>query len=176
MQKKNNLALCLLLFLFTAGMLMGSLYQVNIDEQTEMYEYLKGGVQGYNVGILGSIKAVCRDDVAELCILLVSAFLPFGVILAGGVLAFRGFMTGFALTAALRAYGIGGILLCLGNIASALVVVPCVMLYGIFILSSSYTKSRVKLFFFCAVFLIILFLLDSVLKGALSVIMSRLWR
>lgn len=176
MEKKNSLAFFVFTILFTVGILAGSLYQVRIDEQTEMYEYLKSGISGYDVGIGGSIKAVCRDNFTELCALLISAFLPFGVLVVGVVLAIRGFMTGFAITAVLRTYGFFGMSLCIGNIVSALIVVPCFTGFGIFVLENYNTKSRVKLFLISTAFLVFVLLCDAVLKGALSVIFTRLWR
>lgn len=175
MEKKSKLGLWLLVFIFATGIFTGSLYQVKIDAQTEMYEYLKEGVTAYNPGLWDGIKAVFSDNFPELCILLVSAFLPFGAVLTGGVLASRGFMTGFAITAAMRTYGIKGMGLCLGNIVSCAVLVPSLIMFGLLLSGDLHKKNRLRTFMFSALFLMLMLGLDAVIRGGFSVVMSRLW-
>lgn len=176
MGKKSSIAFYLLIAIYVLGLLSGGLYQVHIKEQTEMYEYLKNGVAVYEESVLGSIKAAGKDNIPELLLMLLSAYLPFGLYLIGGILAVRGFMTGFAVTACLRVYGLSGVCLCLGNVLSAVISVPCFIIFGIFIYNNAESTGKIKLGFFSLIFLVTVLVFDSVLKGALSSLAVRLWR
>ena len=176
MGKRSSFAFYLLVVFYLLGLLAGGLYQVHIKEQAQMYEYLKNGVSGYEGSVLGSIKAVGMDNIPELLAMLLSAYLPFGLYLVGGVLLVRGFMAGFALTACLRVYGIFGGMLCIGNVLSAALTGACFILFGMFIFNNADSFGKVKLGFFSFIFLLVVLLLDSILKGTLSSIAVKLWR
>ena len=165
--------LCAMLTGFYAlGIFAGSMYQVKIREQTEMYQYLKNGVAAYGGGMGKGIFAVFSDNLPEFLVLLLSAYLPFGVYAVGVCLGVRGFMTGFALEAALRTYGLSGTVLCLGNVLSA---VTCTLFagYGVFLYKRAEFTGRVKLGIFSFLYLLAVLSLDAVIRGGLSAVVLR---
>ena len=168
MLKKNRLLWSFIVVLYLAGLLLGCLYQVKIKEQAEMYEYLKSGVSGYGESLYGSIRAGLSDNVPEFLILVICAFLPFGAYIVCGIVAVRGFMTGFALTCALRTYSLPGFILCIGNILSAVLTIPCFVFYGLCIFGNHEDISKTKLLFFTILYLGAVLFFDGVIKGGIS--------
>jgi hypothetical protein len=162
----------MLVGLYSVGILVGGVYQVKIPEQNEMYQYLKNGVSAYSGGIIKGIGAVFSDNMPEFLVLFVSAYLPFGGYVVGGCLAVRGFMAGFAITAALRTYGLLGLVLCLGNVLSA-ATCAFIVAYGIFLFKGAEMSGRVKLGIFSFLYSLAVLGLDAVIKGGLSVVALR---
>ena len=174
MAKKTVWICVILVGIYVMGLSLGGVFQANVREQSQMHEYLKNGVSAYGEGFIDGTKAVFFDNIIELLIMLVSAYLPFGVWAVGGVLAVRGFMTGFALTAMLRSYGPAGAVLCIGNILSATAVVPLYTFYGIWVSRSGERGIRLGILSF--IFLTGVLGADCVLKGGLSAVIMRLWQ
>lgn len=176
MGKRSRIALFLLVFVYVLGLLVGGLYQVSLPAQKEMLEYLENGISDYSGGILSGIKGAFFDNLPELFVMMLTAFLPFGVFVVGGVIAVRGFLAGFAVTSVLRFFGAGGAVLCLGNLLSAGLTVSAYALFGIFILNNGRYAKGVKWGFFSFIFLALVILADSLIKGAISPLAVRLWR
>ena len=150
------------------------MYQVKIREQTEMYEYLKNGVSTYGGGVIKGIGAVFSDNLPEFFVMFLSAYLPFGVYAVGVCLAVRGFISGFAMAAALRTYGIFGTVLCAGNVLSAL---TCALIvgYGLFLYTKAGELGRVKLGVLSFFYLLAVISLDAVIKGGASAVALRIF-
>lgn len=174
MKRKNIIIFYSLITLYIIGIFAGSLWQVHINEQTEMYQYLKNGVNSYNESIKESITAVAKDSIPELSLLFLSAYIPYGIIILYGAVAIRGFMASFAITAALRTFGISGVILCIGNVASMVFTIPCLVFFGIF-LHNKDNLPRYKLGLIILLFLLLILLTDCFFKGVLSPVFVRLW-
>ena len=174
MARKTFWILAMLVVIYGLGILLGGMYQVKIPEQTEMYQYLKNGVSAYGGGIGKGIGAVFSDNLPEFFVLFLSAYLPFGVYAVGICLGVRGFMTGFALTAALRTYGLSGVILCAGNVLSALTC-ALIVAYGLFLHARAEMAGRVKLGLFSYLYLLAVLGLDAVIKGGMSAVVLRLF-
>jgi len=175
MGKRTVIVFYLTIVMYVAGVVAGCIYQVKINDQAEMYEYLKNGVSEYSESIITGIKATIKDNFPELLILLVSAYLPFGTYIVGGVLAVRGFLNGFVITAVMRVFGFLGATLCVGNLLSAVITVPCFIGYAGFICSNGEAMGKVRLGIFCLLFLTIVLFADGIVKGGLSSVILRLW-
>ena len=174
MKRKNIVTFYLLIIIYLFGVFAGCLWQVHIKEQGEMYQYLKNGVSSYNESVKESVIAVAKDSIPELLLLMISVYIPYGIIIVAGSIAIRGFMTGFAITAAMRVFGISGGILCIGNILSVAIILPFLIFFAVFIHEKD-TIPPYKLGFLTLVFLGLILMTDCIFKGILSPSIVRLW-
>lgn len=172
---KNNKTLIFLGFilLYAIGVLIGSLRQVKVENQGEMYEYLEGAVGGYNVSLQDSIKSIFKDNLKLFVLLLIGGFFVIGTPILAVVAAGRGYSAGFAVTTVLRYYGIRGLLFCISNFISAAVIVPLISWYAV-ISVVNLKKHRfdrrefIKRFLTQMAIILPILALDSLARGFLS--------
>lgn len=176
MEKRGVIVFCLLTLMYFIGAVAGSICQVKLTDQSEMYQYLTNAVAGYELNVWESFKASMTDNTAEFAVLLIASFLPFGAWIVGIALSVRGFLTAFAVTASMRIYGAWGLLLNAGSILSALLVIPVYVCFGRFLHMDSGGKKGFKFALVSSVFLSAVLFVDCVMKGVVSPYIVKLWK
>lgn len=164
---------------YAVGICIGSISQVRAKHQGEMYEYLESAVSGYDVTVSESIKSVARDNVIVLLVMLASAFFSISPFVTGGIILFKGYSAGFAITSMLRLYGMKGLLFCGANFISALVLIPPLAYFGGAcgenILNNRQDKKLfLKKNLIFMIFITATFCADSLIRGFLSSIFMKL--
>lgn len=135
MTKAESRALYLLSGCFLVGSLLGCLLSVRACEGEEalltyLKQYLTAAKAGVTdaPGVLTVLWDVFRYPLA--CMLL--SFVPAGRWMIPSIMAVRGFFLSFAVSAFVRLFGSNGLLVAAGAfLPSALVVIPCMILWGI---------------------------------------------
>lgn len=167
------------LVLYAAGVFCGSVRRAPAEKQDEMYAYLESAVSGYNIGLGESIKSVAADNARALAFLLICACFRAGTV---GMLAFaavRGYTAGFAVTAAVRFFGLRGLLFSGANLISAVLIIPSAAIFSAYSVHNlTYNRADGRLFrrqyIICAAAIFAVFCVDSALRGALSSVLMRL--
>ncbi len=145
--------------------------------QQEIYTYLENAILSYDAHIWESIAATCRDNLALFAIC--AAGVIFKIALPGIAVAIllRGFSAGFAITAAMRLYGFGGVFLCAANIISLAILIPALSACGTAAIKNITEnrfdkKSFLRKAAFLVIFLLAAFIADSAIRGGLSAIFT----
>ncbi|MBR4720261.1 MAG: hypothetical protein IK057_00720 [Clostridia bacterium] len=177
MKKLRNILIFILFFIYAGGVLAGAVREVKMPNASEMYEYLEKGIEEYDTAATSGVKTAAMDNLKTFSMLVIgSLFKPFIWLMAVAMLI-KGYFTGFSVMAALRLYGIRGILLCVPNILSAMVLIPASIYYGGLNgsgLLNRYEKSGFyKKFLWATIFLLAIFCADTLIKGAASPIFVK---
>lgn len=168
----------LLLLIYIAGISAGSIRQAKAENQTEMYEYLKNSVSGYEETAAKTIKSVAKDNLKLLIPLAAAGLFKAGTAVVGAAVLLKGYSAGFAVTAVLRVYGLKGIVLCGANVLSALCIIPATALYGCMtaetFIGRRYERGNfLKKYFFFLFALAAVFAADCFLRGFLSTVFMK---
>lgn len=130
MKRAKLVIFFLMIFIYTTGIFVGAKREVASSKQAEMYEYLEKSVSEYNMGIKEAIKGVAKENAKSLGLLAVGGLFKPACFLIVAVVLLRGYATGFSVMAALRLYGVKGILLCGANFISVAITVPTIAYYA----------------------------------------------
>lgn len=166
------------LLLYGIGVCIGSTRQVLVDNQSGMYEYLEGAVSGYDVGAKESVKSILNDNMKLFFCLLVGGFFVIGPVMLGAVMVIKGYSTGFAITAVLRLFGMRGLVFCLANLISVIVVVPALCWYSCKTVENikdmRYDRREfLKRFILLAIVVLLVLIIDSITRGYLSATLMK---
>ena len=104
--------------IYGIGIFSGSMGQVKEDNQQEIYTYLEGAISAYDAKLLESITAIWKGNIGLFILCAAGMLFKIAVPLPAIAILMRGYSAGFAITAAMRLYGFGGIFLSLANIIS----------------------------------------------------------
>lgn len=166
------------LFLYGTGVLIGSIRQVSAPNQNVMYEYLEGAVSGYDVTSQESFKSVLKDNIKLFFCLLVGGFFVVGPVILGVIILVKGYSVGFAITAMLRLFGVRGLICCISNLISAVILIPAICWYSCKAVENikDIRYDRREFLKRLAILLIVIFivlLIDSGIRGYLSAILMK---
>lgn len=177
---KNTRMMLFLIFIliYIVGISAGSISQVKAGNQAEMSEYLKTSVSGYTTSAANGIKSVLSDNMKLFLPIAAAGLFKWGILIIGAVILLKGYCTGFAITAVLRVYGLGGMILCGANIISALCIIPSVALYGSATarggVRETYERTDIFKRYFLFLFIIAaVFAADCMLRGFLSTVFMK---
>ena len=176
----NNLRKLLFfaLFLFyAAGIFTGAERELHTPDQAEIYQYLSDGVKFYDTAPISGVKAAATENLKAFTLIAAGGLIKALVWLSGAALILMGYLTGFSVMAALRLYGINGMLLCVPNLVSAAFIIPAAAFYGStnaaeMILGDKKNVYRKKIPVL-TIFLFAIFCADALLKGTLSPIFVK---
>lgn len=178
--KKNQKAIFGIFFLlYAVGILVGAMREISAPKQAEIYEYLGSSLSEYEVGIKSGIKNVANENIICALLVIVGGFFKSLFWIADIAVLIKGYLTGFSVMAALRLYGIKGIMLCGGNIISAGIMIPTISYFcsvsvsELFIFGTE-KKDYYKKISIITFFLIAIFCVDCFLKGFLTPIFMKL--
>lgn len=177
MKKLRKLSVLALFLIYASGIIAGTAREVGLPQEAEMYEYLENGISNYDTDTVSGIKSAATDNLKFLTLLAVgSLFKPLVWLIAAALLA-KGYLTGFSLMAALRLYGIKGMMLCVPNLLSAAAAIPSAIYYGGINISGLFEGGGRATFyrriFWTTVFLAAIFCADAIIKGTLSPIFVK---
>lgn len=166
------------LAIYVCGVFAGSVRQACAENQDEMYSYLESTVAGYNVSLGESIKSVAKDNAEVLVVLLICACFRAGIVGICASAAVKGYSAGFAITAAIRFFGFGGLLFSGASLISAAVLAPSAALFGAFtVYNLTHNRNDGKLFarhyLICAAALFAVLCADGICRGVLSSLLMR---
>ena len=172
-KNKKLMFFYIFLAIYILGLFVGTFSQIYDKNQADMYEYLKSAISVYEVSAKESIKGVFRENLKIILIILISGFFKISPFVSGGVIFIKGYTLGFATSAALRLFGISGLLLCGANFLSAMFLIPAIVIFGVFNIDNirynlDDKKAFLKTYLVLSIFLLIIFGADTVLRGALS--------
>ncbi len=179
MKNLKGIIFLVFLLLYGIGVCIGSTRQVLTPNQSGMYEYLEGAVLGYDVPASESVKSILKDNMKLFFCLLVGGFFLVGPVVLGAVMLIKGYSTGFAITAVLRLFGIRGLIFCMANLISAIIIVPALCWYSCKTVENikemRYDRREfLKRFFLLLIVIFIVLIIDSGIRGYLSAILMKL--
>jgi len=175
--KLRRLLFVLLMILYAAGVFIGTQKEVKAPNQAEIYQFLESGVREYDTAVSSSVKTAFFEN-AKLLLMLVagSLFKPLIWIL-GVAMLIKGYFSGFSVMAALRLYGVKGVMLCISNFLSAAILIPAAAYYGSInanaLLRGGEKREYYRIFFAATIFLASIFCADALIKGAMSPIFVK---
>ncbi len=166
------------LLLYGIGVCIGSARQVTTPNQSDMYEYLEGAVSGYDVTALESFKSILKDNMKLFFCLLIGGFFVVGPVILSAVMLIKGYSTGFAITAVLRLFGIRGLIFCMANLISAVIIVPALCWYSCKTVENikemRYERREfLKRLLLLLTVIFVVLLVDSGIRGYLSAILMK---
>jgi len=178
LKKTKKLIFVLLILTYAVGVLIGAIREINVSNETEMYDFLKTSVAGYDMGIKDSIKNVGTENAKTICFLALGGIFKGVSWLLGVVILVKGYMTGFSVMAAMRLYGLKGLFLCGANLLSVAIVIPSMAYFGKTVLGDLFLdkiskREYYKRFILMLVLLVIILSADCLLKGVLSSVFMR---
>ena len=128
-------ALCLLGGCFFLGSLLGCLLSARTrGSEAALTAYLNQYLEAARAGAVGApgVLAALWDVVRYPLACMALSFLPSGRWMIPGVMAVRGFFLSFAVSAFVRCFGRGGLLLAAGAfLPAALGALPCMLAWGV---------------------------------------------
>lgn len=172
--KKKGLVLFLVFILtYIAGLFAGAISEVASDNQAEIYDYLEASVSSYSVPVKSSIKGVFEDNIKIAALILLGGLFKISPVVSGISLFLKGYTSGFASVAALRLFGMGGLLLCVANFMSAVLLVPVIALFSVLFIENQGAKVEDKWLFYkryliFAGIILVVFAIDTLFRGILS--------
>lgn len=178
MKNIKGIIFLVFLLLYGIGVCTGSASQVSTPNQSSMYEYLEGAVSGYDVTTAESFKSILKDNLKLFLCLMAGGFFVIGPVVLGAVMLVKGYSAGFAITTVLRFFGVRGLIFCMANLISAVILVPALCWYSyksvenIKEMRHDRREFLRRLFLLLVVILIVL-LIDSVIRGYLSAILMK---
>ena len=178
MKNIKGIIFLVFLLLYGIGVCTGSASQVSTPNQSSMYEYLERAVSGYDVTTAESFKSILKDNLKLFLCLMAGGFFVIGPVVLGAVMLVKGYSAGFAITTVLRFFGVRGLIFCMANIISAVILVPALCWYSyksvenIKEMRHDRREFLRRLFLLLVVILIVL-LIDSVIRGYLSAILMK---
>lgn len=163
--------------IYVLGIIIGGVSQTKHKNQEDMYIYLENAVSEYEVAAKDGIISIGRENLTYFAICAAGALFKLAVPGIGACIFLRGYAAGFAITAALRLYGMKGILLCAANITSLFLIIPLLCHCGSaaienFAENKFDRKTFLKGSFFLIVLMCVVFVADCVLRGGLSAIFT----
>lgn len=166
------------LLLYAVGVCMGSARQVLVDNQSGMYEYLEGAVSGYDVSVSDSIKSIFKNNMKLFVCLLAGGLFVIGPVVLGVIMIVKGYSAGFAITAVLRLFGIRGLVYCMANLISAIIMVPALCWYSCKAIENikelRYDRREfIKRLVLLLTVLLLVIIIDSGIRGYLSSIVMK---
>lgn len=175
MRNFKGIMFLVFLLLYAVGVCIGSTRQVLVDNQSGMYEYLEGAVSGYDIQASESIKSILKDNMKLFLCLLVGGFFVVGPVVLGAVMVIKGYSAGFAITAVLRLFGMRGLIFCMANIISAIIVVPAMCWYSCKAVENikemRYERNEfLKRFIILAIVMLLILIIDGLTRGYLSAV------
>ena len=177
MKRLRKLLFLILFLVYSAGVLLGALKEVNMKNAAEMYEYLEKGISGYDTAAKSGIITAAKDNLKIFALLLAGSLFKPLIWLSAAAMLLKGYLSGFSIMAALRLYGIKGMSICIPNLISAAVLIPASIYYGgtnISGLLDRYEKGTFyKRFLWATIFLLTIFCADALIKGSLSAIFVK---
>ena len=179
MKNFKGIVFFVFLLLYGVGVCIGSARQVLVDNQSGMYEYLEGAVSGYDVGIKESVNSILKDNMKLFCCLVAGGFFVMGPIVLGTVMVIKGYSTGFAITAVLRFFGMRGLIYCLANLISAIIVIPALCWYSCKAVENikeiRYDRREfMKRLLLLLVIILLVLIVDGGIRGYLSAILMKI--
>ena len=110
--------------------------------------------------------------------LLLGGFFVIGPVMLGAVMVIKGYSTGFAITAVLRLFGMRGLVFCLANLISVIVVVPALCWYSCKTVENikdmRYDRREfLKRFILLAIVVLLVLIIDSITRGYLSATLMK---
>lgn len=176
MKRLKNILIIILFIIYAGGVLAGAVREIKMPNDAEMYEYLENGIDAYDTAATSGVKTAATDNLKIFSLLVLGGlFKPFIWLIAVAMLI-KGYFTGFSVMAALRLYGIRGLLICIPNIISATVLIPASIYYGGLNGSGLLTGQKsgfYKKFLWATIFLFAIFCADTLIKGAASPIFVK---
>ena len=165
------------IIIYAIGVFAGGISLIRQENQQEVYAYLEDAVKTYDADFSESIMLTLKDNINLMMLCILSVL--FKVISPGISVAIliRGYSAGFAILTAMRLYGMGGIPLCAANILSLALLIPALSACGVAAIGNITEnrfdrKSFIKRGIFLAVFIIAAFVIDGILRGGLSAILT----
>ena len=163
--------------LYAAGVFIGATRAVHAPNQPEMYEYLEEGVKSYETVSISGVKSAAKENAKIFGLLALGSLFKPLVWLLGAAMLIKGYIAGFSVMAALRLYGIKGILLCIASLISAAVLIPAASYYGSInaksLLFGEEKRAYYRKFFAVTIFLGAIFCADALIKGSFSTIFIK---
>lgn len=177
MNKLRKLLIFALFVAYALGILAGAIREIKVPDAADMYEYLEKGIEGYDTAAVNGIKSAGADNLKIFALIAGGSLFKPLVWLIVLAMLLKGYLTGFSLMAAMRLYGIKGILLCVPNLISAAVLIPSAIYYGGINMSGQLGQREkrefYKRFVLATIFFAAIFCADAILKGALSPIFVK---
>ena len=177
MKRLRKTLILILFIIYAGGVLSGAVREIKMPNASEMYDYLETGIAEYDTATTSGVQTTAMDNLKIFSLLVLgSLFKPFIWLIAVAMLI-KGYFMGFSVMAALRLYGIRGLLICVPNIISAMVLIPASIYYGGLNGSgqlNGYEKSGFyKKILWATIFLFAIFCADTLIKGAASPIFVK---
>lgn len=177
MKNYRNILLIALFCVYAIGLLSGGVNEKRQDNQAEMYTYLENAISEYDASVKESVLQIAKENLVFFGICAIGIFIKTGVLGIAPVLFVRGYAAGFAITAAMRLYGFGGILLSLANVISLAILIPVLCTCGgAASLNMTENKLYPKTLFargcFLVMFLAAIFAADCILRGVLTAVFT----
>lgn len=179
MRNFKRLFFFVFLIIYGIGVCIGSTSLVLVDNQSEMYEYIESAMSGYEVSVTESVKSVLTDNMKLYFCLMVGGFFLVGPAVLGVVMAVKGYFSGFAITAVLRLFGIRGLLFCMANLVSAVIVVPSLCWFSCKsvenIKEMRYDRREfLKRFVLLSLVILVVLIIDGGIRGYLSAVFMKI--
>ncbi len=173
MRNKRILFFAIFILVYITGLFAGVVSEIRSDNQAEIYSYLEASVGSYNVPIKSSIRGVFEDNIKMAAVLLLGGLFKISPVISGALLCFKGYTSGFASIASLRLFGIKGLLLCISNFISSMLIIPIIAVFSVLFMENQEEKLDNKWIFYKRYLIfsgIILgiFAIDTVFRGVLS--------
>ena len=163
--------------LYLAGLSTGAVREIYEPDQAGIYSFLERGMAEYGAAAKDSIKSTFSDNMKFFGLLAVGGLSKILIWTAATAIIAKGYLTGFSVMAALRLYGLRGLLICAPNLLSVMFFVPSMIYYtGINtagLISGEEKPFYYKKFIFLTIILFAVFCVDSVVKGGFSPIFIK---
>ncbi|MCR4693346.1 MAG: hypothetical protein K5664_05645 [Firmicutes bacterium] len=177
MNNLRKLLFLLMLLIYSSGVLIGAVREIHAQNQSEMYEYLKDGINAYDTASASGVKSAAKENVKILALLAIGSLAGPLAWIVGVAMFIKGYTGGFSVMAVLRLYGIKGSLLCISSLFSAAILIPAASYYGALnargLLLKEEKRSYYKKMFVSTIFLGAIFCADALIKGAASPIFIK---
>lgn len=130
-KEKTIIFLGIVTMLFV-GVLSGAFYMASQPPDKEFYEYLEGFVKNINLDgkrleiFLNSLKS----DLGIVLLISISGFFRIGIVLPFFASLYKGFVTGYTMSAFIRYFGARGLFVPLSSMASELIFIPALVVFS----------------------------------------------
>ncbi len=177
MNNLKKLLFFLLFLIYAGGVFAGAAKEVRVSDQSEIYKYLEDGVKSYDTAASSGVKSAAKENLKFFALLAAGCLFKPLLWLLGAAMLIKGYVAGFSVMAALRLYGIKGVLLCISSLASAAVLIPAASYYGSInakaLILGEEKRTYYRRFFAVTIFLGAIFCADAFIKGASSPIFIK---